>query len=245
MLHYMCDVCVHVCACSTLCMWHYFHVYMFTHIHVPHFLVAIAVSRVKVESLEYGNELVEGGHNLTEDSIVHRWDISWEELLNFVYNCFFFCFWCCLSHLYIRVRYAEIRGTKYCKGYVVVCYIEHEMPVFGQIADIILLPTSVCVFVLKPFMSTSFNPHFHAFEVTPVREVLLYQQHEFADFHPLFISKSFLSPSPLFIRCKYFMCEQWMLTKAKHVYICRHPAQPECTMYDLHILQDNYYYHDG
>ncbi len=168
---------------------------------------------MRVDSLDYGEELVEGSYNLNEDSIVHR---SVEVTLKFVwydkttinvqYNYCVVINFVCLILFLVRVKHAEICGTKYCKGYMVPCYIDDDMPVFGQIMDMIILPTSKCLFVLKPFVSSTFNAHYHAFEVSPVQEVLLYYQHELVDFHPLHISKSSLCPTPLFVRCKYSLC---------------------------------------
>ena len=101
------------------------------------------------------------------------------------------------------MRYAEINGTKYAKGYIVSCYIEDDVPVFGKISDIIIIRPSLCVLVVQPYLSTTFNRYFHAYQVSPSHDILFYQQHELTDFHPLFLSKSYLSPSPVFIRCKY------------------------------------------
>ena len=170
----------------------------------------IPVSSVKVASLEYGIQLVEGGYDLTEESTIHR-SFFYTTLLAYKQLS-------CYLSLIDRVRYAEICGTKYSTGNIVACYIEDDMPVFGQIMDIIVLPTSVCLFVLKPFVSTTFNTHYHAFEVSAVDYVLFYQQHELLDFHPLYISKAYLSCSPLFVRCKYFLCEQWLFYRCIRLY---------------------------
>ena len=133
-----------------------------------------------VELLEYGQKLVEGYYNLSEDSTVHQ---SVKRFLIYVFV-HLVCF------IYDRVRYAAISGTKYSKGYLIPCYVENDMPVLGEVMDIIILLSSKCLFVLKPYISTTFNCHFHAFEVFPVEEYLFYHQNELTDFHPLFISKS-------------------------------------------------------
>lgn len=103
-----------------------------------------------------------------------------------------------------RVRYAVILGTKYALSYIVLCYHEEEMPVFGKIKDIVVTPAQECLFILTPFVATTFNTHFHAFEVSPLtEETLIYHQRELADFHPLSTSKSFTTSSPMFVCTKY------------------------------------------
>ena len=108
-------------------------------------------------------------------------------------------------HSSCRVRYAEVHGTNYAKGYVVPCYIEDNLPVFGKITDIVIIQSCICVFVLKPYISTTYNHHFHSFEVSLMDDIFFYEQNELVDFHPLFISKSYHSPSPLFVRYKYYL----------------------------------------
>ena len=62
---------------------------------------------------------------------------------------------------------------------MVPCYMdEDDMPVFGKIVDIIVLPTSECLFILAPHVCTKFNAHFHAFEVTSVQDVFFYNHKE-------------------------------------------------------------------
>ena len=81
------------------------------------------------------------------------------------------------------------------------------MKTFGQIIDILILPNSNCLFVLKPYISSHFAQHYHSFVVTPVQSKLLYYYpHELLDFHPLYFSKSFHATSPVFVRCKYNLC---------------------------------------
>ncbi len=189
-------VCLHVCVCAYVCVC---CVCVCVKIHELYMYTFLVVSQVKVASLDYGDDLIEGQYDVTEDchsQVGNSCIILMQSSLAFLF----------FTHF--RVRFAEIQGTKYSKGYVVLCYVEDDMPVFGQITDIIILPTSVCLFVLKPLLSTAFNSHFHSFEVSPVPDILFYQQHELADFHPLCISRAFLSPSSLFVRCKYFVCEQ-------------------------------------
>ena len=103
-----------------------------------------------------------------------------------------------------RVRYTLILGTKYSVGYVVLCYYEDEMPVFGKIKDIIITPSCECLLVLTPLVSTAFNGHLHAYEVSPLaHDTLIYRQRELADFNPLSVSKAFKSPSPMLVCMKY------------------------------------------
>jgi len=60
------------------------------------------------------------------------------------------------------------------------------------------------LFILTPLIPSHFNSHFHAYEVKLDQDqVLIYMQDELADYHPLYISKSFCTSSPLFVRLKY------------------------------------------
>ena len=105
-----------------------------------------------------------------------------------------------------RVKYVVVQGTKYALGYILLCYIEEEddMPVFGKINDIIIKPQlKDTLFVLQPYRASSFNYHFHSYEVSPVDDVLIYKQTELADYHPLSICKSFTVSSSMFVRLKY------------------------------------------
>ena len=104
-----------------------------------------------------------------------------------------------------RVRSVTLQGTKYAIGYVLVPYIEEDdLPVFGVIKDIVIKQDlSDTLFILQPYRTSTFNTHYYSYEVYPVSETLIYTQKELADYHPLWISKSFSSSSPLFVRTKY------------------------------------------
>ena len=91
-----------------------------------------------------------------------------------------------------RVSYAEVFGTMYAKGDMLLCTIEDDTPVFGKIADILIKTTQECLFVLVPHLGTNYNCHYHSYEVQEVpNEFLVCRQQDFADFHVLSISKSF------------------------------------------------------
>ncbi len=91
-----------------------------------------------------------------------------------------------------RVSYADISGTKYCKGCVLVCTFCDDEPVFGKVLDIVVTESGDCLFVLIPYFVTAFNKHFNAYEVRPLRnEYLVCRQKDFSDYHILSISKSF------------------------------------------------------
>ncbi len=75
---------------------------------------------------------------------------------------------------------------------------------FGQIKDIIILPSEECVFVVTPIKSVLWNTRLHSFEVLKLENrTLLYRQNDLADFHPLTISKTFRSSPVMFVRLKY------------------------------------------
>ena len=145
-----------------------------------------------VATLEYKEELIEGGY-YNQDSSVNR--LIMKHL--FKYS----------NKILYRVKNVTIHGTKYAVGYVLVAYLEEEdLPVFGVIQDILLKP-DICntLFILKPYCTHIFNPHYFSYEVYPLDETLIYKQKELCDYHPLCISKSF-SSSSLYVRTKYDIC---------------------------------------
>ena len=55
-------------------------------------------------------------------------------------------------------------------------------------------------------IASRFNQHFYSYEVTPFSDqTLIYTQNEQADYHPLYVTKSFYVSSTLFVRLKYHM----------------------------------------
>lgn len=92
----------------------------------------------------------------------------------------------------IRVSYADIDGTKYSNGDILVCtYCDHD-PVFGKVLDVIITESNECLFVLEPFIVRAFSHHFNAYEVEQItNEYIVCRHKDFVDHHPLSISKSF------------------------------------------------------
>ena len=53
-------------------------------------------------------------------------------------------------------------------------------------------------------IASRFNQHFYSYEVTPFSDqTLIYTQNELADYHPLYVTKSFYVSSTQFVRLKY------------------------------------------
>lgn len=92
---------------------------------------------------------------------------------------------------YFRVSHATINSTKYTKGSIIVYSVCDGLPVFGKITDILVTKRGECLFILIPHVTTSFNMHYHAYEVQPKINYIVCRQKDFADHHPLAISKSF------------------------------------------------------
>ena len=90
------------------------------------------------------------------------------------------------------MSYVNIYGTKYLKGSVLLCAFCDDDPLFGEVLDILATASGDCLFILTPFIVTTFNKHFNAYEVEPMRnDYLVCRQKDFADYHVLSISKSF------------------------------------------------------
>ena len=84
-----------------------------------------------------------------------------------------------------RVSYAEVLGTEYQEGVVVLVTFDDDIPIFGKLQDIIVTTSGECLFVFIPYVGALFNYHFHSYEVHAVHNQYL------ADFQPLSISHSF------------------------------------------------------
>ena len=98
----------------------------------------------------------------------------------------------CVVFVSFRVSYADISGTKYCKGCVILCTFCDDDPIFGKVLDIVVTESGNCLFVLEPYVVKTFNKHFNAYEVHPLSNgYMVCQQKDFADYHVLSISKSF------------------------------------------------------
>lgn len=110
-----------------------------------------------------------------------------------------------------RVSYAEVLGTKYQKGVVVLVTFDDDIPIFGKLQDIIVTTSGECLFVFIPYVGALFNYHFHSYEVHAVHNQYLVCRHqEFADFQPLSISHSFKCSlfNKNFVCLKYHVFEE-------------------------------------
>lgn len=91
-----------------------------------------------------------------------------------------------------RVSFAEILGTKYAKGNVVVCAVCDEEPVFGQIKEILVTPSGKSLFIIDLLEVIAFTGHYNAYEVKCLNnETIISEQEYFADHHILYLCKSF------------------------------------------------------
>lgn len=90
------------------------------------------------------------------------------------------------------MSYAEINGTRYSSGSVLLCTFYDDDPIFGKVVDIIITDSSKCLFILTPYISTSYNNHFNSYEVECLPDEKIICEHkDLADYHLLSISKSF------------------------------------------------------
>ena len=67
-----------------------------------------------------------------------------------------------------RVSHVNIYGTEYLKGSVLLCAFCDDDPLFGEVLDILATASGDCLFILTPFIVTTFNKHFNAYEVEPM-----------------------------------------------------------------------------
>lgn len=113
-----------------------------------------------------------------------------------------------LLYYICRVSHADVYGSKYAKGHVVICSSCNDDPLFGNFLDILVTASGDCCFILNPLVVTAFNVQFNAYEVKLVQdEFLVYYQKDFADYHVLSLSKSFDRNlcSKSFVCLKYYV----------------------------------------
>ena len=90
-----------------------------------------------------------------------------------------------LFTIFNSVKWAEVNGTMYKCGAVVITDID-LMPFFAKIIDILfLLPDRTCLFVCETYTTDCFNSHFHSYGVIPTKEVLIIKQNDLIDHHVL------------------------------------------------------------
>ena len=88
-------------------------------------------------------------------------------------------------YTFYRVKSAEIYGTTYSEGAVVLCGWWHDLPTFSEIGLIFVFPTAT-LFATTHLQASHFDPHYHAY-VVKVNEdsmegqVHFYQHKDFKD----------------------------------------------------------------
>lgn len=76
-----------------------------------------------------------------------------------------------------RVHSAKIDGVEYRKAAVVLCHFEDEMPIFGEIVNIIVTPLKECLLVIHPLVADYFDRHFRAYHVIPCKDRIIVYCH--------------------------------------------------------------------
>lgn len=106
------------------------------------------------------------------------------------------------------VKWAEINGTTYKFGAIVVINSD-LMPEFGKIVDILIIhQDSSCLFVCETFFTDCFNAHYHGYEVIPSKEITIIKQSNLIDHHVLHDYKINFSHS--LIPLKYHILERFL-----------------------------------
>ena len=95
------------------------------------------------------------------------------------------------------MSYAQINGTKYSQGSILICNVIDDEPVFGKIIDLIITENDTCLFVLNAYKVNTYNQHYNAYEVDLLDETVICEHKDFADYHLLCINKSFNIVEPL------------------------------------------------
>ena len=110
--------------------------------------------------------------------------------------------------MYFRANSANVCGTTYKKGHVVVCDITDEDPKLGLIVDIYETPGAKTLFITHRLITVCFNQHFYAYEVVSTSTFDVFQYYQFKDHHPLHICRSFCTGSSQYVVMKYHIIKK-------------------------------------
>ncbi len=113
---------------------------------------------------------------------------------------------CKLSLHTHRLNWVEVVGTRYQSPAIVVVCFQSDVPVFGQIQEIVGIADKFCL-VLKLMKAVVFNSHFHAYEIVPTSVLHVCEVTSLADYHPLWLYQSFNQRlcETYFVPLKYYV----------------------------------------
>ena len=86
-----------------------------------------------------------------------------------------------------------------------VTLMKSDMPVFGEIADIMVTPSQEVLFVMEYLITEDFGEHYYAYRVRRVHgQIFVCRPSTLVDPYPLTLSRTFsTSNSGLYVRTKY------------------------------------------
>ena len=89
--------------------------------------------------------------------------------------------------LFCRTNWVVIRRSRYSTGDIVIIKFQNDMPVFGQIADIVLRTNEEPLLVTEILETIVFVRHFYAYEVCHTSDLHFFvcTQVDLADHHVL------------------------------------------------------------
>ena len=100
--------------------------------------------------------------------------------------------WIFLSN---RLTSVEISGTKYRQNDIVVCFYEHNEPLFSRIIYFIATASQEYYFVLDLLETAGFSEHFHAYRFSFAgSESDVCVQTDLVNYHPRYLIVQYCSP---------------------------------------------------
>lgn len=141
----------------------------------------VVVQPILVSDLAYSVVLLEACENVSIDDRVQRYTMQ---------KCHYLF---CVLILSCRVSYVEKYGTRYSKGNMVFCAITDDLPLFGKISDILVLPSGECLFSLVSYVGKYFS---FAYELHQAADNIIFNQKNLID---LSLCKSFSRSLSLFV----------------------------------------------
>ncbi len=115
----------------------------------------------------------------------------------------------CVTNSFYRINWIEVAGTYYKPNMVVLYKMEQDIPIFGQISEI-LNSDDKFWFALTVLETQLFNSHFHSYEVKKTNLKILCEATKIYDYHPLWLYQSYDSNfiDSCFISLKYHVVNE-------------------------------------
>ena len=99
----------------------------------------------------------------------------------------------------------EIAGTRYSKGSIVVHSLDQfDIPNFCSLIEFLVTPHNEILFVCTALVTTCYDHHYHAYQITYTDEIIVLHHENLHDYHPLTVVTP-VGCSNTFVSLKYHL----------------------------------------